>query len=332
MTAEPRRATILDVAARAGVSRQTVTRAINDMPGISAVTRQRVLEAARELNYRPSRFGRGLVEQGPITLGFAVKDLGNSFFAELGAAFVRAATPYGWSVVLAETAHAPQPEQAAAQLARRVDAIVGYDVLSGQIRGGMGLPVVRLDGSAQETEDSGVVELSAEKALADLAAHLGAAGVRRPVVVDLDDGDGGRSARTHALTAAMTPLRAGSEEPRVPIATARLRNGHETLVARILEDRPDAVIAFNDELAVRLLRALRLRGVDVPGDVRVVGIDGLEIASLVSPELTTLAIDLDQVARETVELVRGMLDGSVPLRGPQAHRVVHYRLERRASA
>ena len=63
-TFDKRRAGILDVAERAGVSRQTVTRAMNDMPGINAATKQRVLEAARELHYRPSRFGRGLVTRG----------------------------------------------------------------------------------------------------------------------------------------------------------------------------------------------------------------------------------------------------------------------------
>ena len=56
-----RAATIHDVAAAAGVSRQTVTRAMNAMPGINVDTRERVLAAARELSYRPSRFGRGLV-------------------------------------------------------------------------------------------------------------------------------------------------------------------------------------------------------------------------------------------------------------------------------
>ena len=72
MSRQDRRATIIDVAARAGVSRQTVSRALNDMPGISGETRERVLAAAKELNYRPSRFGRGLVEQGPTTLGLVV--------------------------------------------------------------------------------------------------------------------------------------------------------------------------------------------------------------------------------------------------------------------
>ena len=124
MSGTVRRSTIIDVAQRAGVSRQTVTRAVNDMPGISAATRERVLRAAQELNYRPSRFGRGLVEQGPTTLGVLIKDLSNSFFAELGAAVVRRSARHGWNVVLAETDNAPEPEAAAAELSRRVLSLI----------------------------------------------------------------------------------------------------------------------------------------------------------------------------------------------------------------
>ena len=93
----------------------------------------------------------------------------------------------------------------------------------------------------------------------------------------------------------------------------------------------DALVAFNDELAVRMLRALRRSGIEVPSRVRVTGVDGLEISTLVSPDLTTLALDIDRVAREAVELVAGMLEGTVPLRGEEAHRRVDYRLVVRES-
>ena len=99
----------------------------------------------------------------------------------------------------------------------------------------------------------------------------------------------------------------------------------------MLADGVDVIVAFNDELAVRLLRALRGLDVDVPAQVRLVGVDGLEIASLVTPELTTLSIDIQAVAEATVALVAGMLDGSVPLRGEGAHRKVPYTLDVRAS-
>lgn len=326
MSGMSRRATIIDVAERAGVSRQTVSRAMNDLPGISAGTREKVLEAAKELNYRPSRFGRGLVEQGPITLGLVVEDLSNSYFAELGAAVVRACAPHGWNVVLAEAMNAPNPQRVAGDLARRVDALVGYGVLTGDIRGQGGMPVVQLDGRPAHLEAGGVVELVREEAMADLAAHLGRAGARRPVVLDLIGGLG--RARSQALAAALSPLVGEGE---VPVREVDAKEGHREFLEEVLADGVDTIVAFNDELAVRLLRALRALGVPVPGRLRLVGVDGLEIGSLVTPELTTLSIDIEAVARETVALVAGMLDGSVPLTGEGAHRVVSYHLEVRAS-
>nr|WP_245354840.1 LacI family DNA-binding transcriptional regulator [Brachybacterium sacelli] len=326
VSSQGRRSTIIDVAARAGVSRQTVSRAMNDMSGISTATRERVLEAARELSYRPSRFGRGLVEQGPITLGLVVMDLSNAYFAELGAAVVRACAPYGWNVVLAEADNAPHPEQVAGPLARRVDAIVGYGVQTAGIRGTGGMPVVALGDSTEQIDAVGVVELAIAEAMSDLTEHLRAAGVARPVVLDLAGET--PSPRAVALAGALAPLAADGE---VPIHGVDGRTGHREVLETLLENGADAIVAFNDELAVRVLRALRLLGVDVPGQVRLVGVDGLEIASLVTPELTTLSVDIEAIARETVALVAQMLEEEAPLSGRGAHRVVPYRLEVRAS-
>ena len=321
-----RRPTIIDVAERAGVSRQTVSRAMNDMAGISAATRDRVLQAAQELSYRPSRFGRGLVEQGPITLGLVVMDLTNAYYGELGTAVVRACAPYGWNVVLVEAENAPDPENAAAELARRVDAIVGYGVGTGDIRGGTGMPVVQLDGGRKHVDAGGVVEQLFKEAMPDLVAHLRDVGVRRPLVLDLTGGPIGGRALT--LAEALHPL---TDDGEVLIQEVDGRTGHREALETALATGADALIAFNDELAVRLLRELRSMGVEVPGQVRLVGVDGLELGELVTPELTSLSIDLDAVARETVDLVAGMLEGTVPLTGVDAHRTVPYHLEVRAS-
>jgi DNA-binding LacI/PurR family transcriptional regulator len=321
-----RRPTIIDVAELAGVSRQTVSRAMNDMAGISAATRDRVLRAARELSYRPSRFGRGLVEQGPITLGLVVMDLTNAYYGELGTAVVRACAPYGWNVVLVEAENAPDPQNAAAELARRVDAIVGYGVGTGDIRGGTGMPVVQLDGGRKHVDAGGVVEQLFTEAMPELVAHLREVGVRRPLVLDLTGGPIGGRALT--LADALRPLTADGE---VLIHEVDGRIGHRAALEKALATGADALIAFNDELAVRLLRALRSMGVEVPGQVRLVGVDGLELGELVTPELTSLSIDIDAVARETGELVAGMLEGTVPLTGEDARRTVPYHLEIRAS-
>ena len=80
---QDRRPTLRDVARLAGVSHQTVSRAINDKGEIDPETRRRVLDAARQLRYRPSRFARGLVRPGAVTLGLIVPDVVNPFFPEL---------------------------------------------------------------------------------------------------------------------------------------------------------------------------------------------------------------------------------------------------------
>lgn len=330
-----RRPTIIDVAARAGVSRQTVTRAVNDMPGISAQTRERVLEAAAELGYRPSRFGRGLVQQGPTTLGILVEDLGSGFFADLGSALVRSASRRGWTAQVAETVHAPDPREVPRQLGRTVDALVGYGELGGPVVGGIGLPVVRMDGQPADAVDCGVVVLDAEQAMADLAAHLHRSGARAIAVVDRAPHTPSRRALQllRALGVQADDPAASGGEAREPLLTAvDPHEGHERFLQDLRADGIDTVIAFHDDLAVRLLRALRRLGLRAPEDMRVVGVDGLEIGRLVTPELTTLEVDREAIAEETTALVAGMLEGSVLLGGEEAVRVIPFRLVVRDSA
>src|SRR5689334_5904010 len=107
---EPRRVTIHDVARSAGVSRQTVSRALNGKDEIERSTKQRVLDAARELGYRPSRFARGLVRQDTTTIGLVIPDLRNPFFTEVAASALEAARARGWHVVVYDTADRPEEE------------------------------------------------------------------------------------------------------------------------------------------------------------------------------------------------------------------------------
>ncbi|MGX9901364.1 LacI family DNA-binding transcriptional regulator [Arthrobacter sp. SA17] len=116
-----RRAGIVDVAKVAGVSRQTVTRAMNDMPGISETTKSRVLDAAKALRYRPSRYGRGLVKKGTPILGLVVYDLTNTFYAEMASSVVEAASKHGWTVLVTEWARGG--DQILVELAQQVDGI-----------------------------------------------------------------------------------------------------------------------------------------------------------------------------------------------------------------
>ncbi|GIH50591.1 LacI family transcriptional regulator [Microbispora rosea] len=106
---EVKRVTINDVAARAGVSRRTVTRALNDMDGISDETKRRVLEAGAQLGYRPSRFARSLVAREKTrTLGLMVSSFRNPYYTEIAGDLLDCAASGNWQVIMASSESADE--------------------------------------------------------------------------------------------------------------------------------------------------------------------------------------------------------------------------------
>ncbi|MGC0252009.1 LacI family DNA-binding transcriptional regulator [Pseudactinotalea sp. Z1748] len=338
------RVTILDVAAAAGVSRQTVTRAMNDMAEIAPATRERVLQVARELRYRPSRFGRDLVSGRRRTIALVVHSLINPYYPELASAVVGAAARCGWNVVLADSRHASSPKQLLADLGEQADVVVGYlGAIPPDHRGDL-LPLVVIDGDAGSGH--AVVRFDAAAAMADLAGHLAGAGVRHPVMAVPGSGN----ARAREFAAAMArhqvpvrvltypehgagadgdPTRSGGEDldGGISVAAALVREIQSGAAAT------DAVLGFNDLTACGLLKGFRRAGVAVPDQVRVAGIDGLSLGTVVSPELTTLALDLDEVAEHAVDLAIEIFDGRTgPGETEGTARQVSHRLLVRESA
>jgi len=324
------RATIHDVAAAAGVSRQTVTRAVNGMYGISAATKERVLAAAAALDYRPSRFGRGLVTGGDRQLGLVVNDLRNPYSPELAAAVLGLAAARGWNVMLADVGLSGDEDRAVRALGAQTDVVIGYlGARAAEWIGHLGsVPVVELDPAGEVLRAA--VRIDPTAAVEDLADHLVACGVRHPVIVDASH-SGRPSSRGRLM---LDALRRRGHQPEIAIADAPTAEHGAAMAVRALERFPavDAVLAFNDVMALGVLAACRRAGVDVPGRVRVVGVDGLAAGTLVAPTLTTLAVDLAAVAREAVDLALGMLAGDLPRSGAAVQRTVRHRLLVRESA
>ncbi|MBF4591372.1 LacI family DNA-binding transcriptional regulator [Curtobacterium sp. VKM Ac-1395] len=324
------RATIIDVAAAAGVSRQTVTRAMNGMTGISAATKERVLLAAEALDYRPSRFGRGLVTGGDHQLGLVVDDLRNPYSPELAAAVLGLAADRGWNVMLADVGLASDPSRMVQALGVQTDVVIGYLGLRAPewIEQLGSVPVVELDPAGTVTRAA--VRIDPTEAIDALADHLVATGVKHPVVLDAST-DGAPSHRGGLMADA---LRRRGYLPELVHGGEPTAAAGAAATERLLADRRrlDAVLAFNDVTALGVLSACRRAGVDVPGDVRVVGVDGLPLGGLVAPTLTTLAVDLETVAQQALDLALGMLAGDLPRQGPTVQRTVRHRLLVRESA
>ena len=329
-SARGRRATILDVAAAAGVSRQTVTRAMNDMAGISAGTRERVQKHAAEMGYSPSRFAKGLVQGARISVGLAIPDLTNPYFPAFASSVVEAATERGWNVVVDDYGHGTgSAADAAARLAPQVDALIGYLVPHpDEAQALMGRrPVVALD--SPDADTAGGISFDYHHAARLALSHLVSRGCRSIVFLDSDQGgpSGSRSAAAAAV-AAETSIHLARFQAHPSAAAAK------SAVALLFagNERPDGILAFNDLMAAGALKALQESGISVPADCAVIGMDGIPLGELVTPELTTLSLDLRAVGRAAVGLLDGLLTGAIPDRSPEAHLTLRHQLVLRQSA
>ncbi|MEE2524711.1 LacI family DNA-binding transcriptional regulator [Pseudarthrobacter sp. J75] len=325
-----KRATILDVAAAAGVSRQTVTRAMNDMPGISQATRERVQKLAREIGYTPSRFAKGLVQGARTSIGLAIPDLTNPYFPAFASSVVEMATRRGWNVVVDDYGHGTgRAVDAVERLAPQVDAVIGYlDDDSGQAQALMGSrPVVLLDQPAGRAAGRITFDYSHAARLA--LQYLAADGRRHIAYLDSSQ-NSSLSARGNAVADAAKGLGIHL----LPARTLASANEARPAVLELLEQSPevDGLLAFNDLVAAGALKALAQANRSVPHDCAVIGMDGIPLGELVSPELTTLSLDLREVGRAAVELLEGLLSGTIDPGSPDAELVLRHELIVRESA
>ncbi|TPQ16193.1 LacI family DNA-binding transcriptional regulator [Streptomyces sporangiiformans] len=316
-----RRATIHDVARLAGVSRQTVSRAVNDKGEIDPATKERVLEAARMLDYRPSRFARGLVRKGAVTAGLVIPDLMNPFFPEVAAGVLEAAEQRGWQVVVWDSRTDDARERETLDvLSHQVDAVVGYfknedDVLARHLGG---VPLVLLERGPQQTRFA-AVGIDAAAGLEQGIAHLVRAGHRRIGMLDgerLESPGPRREAFLDQVRRHGLPV----DESWIVLCREHSVAGGETGMARLLDAKPEitAVFGFNDLIAIGAMRAARRRGRRLPDDLAVMGFDGLSLGELVEPALTTLHLDKRQLGRLAVEQVARLRAGEKPLSGADA--------------
>lgn len=314
----PRRVTIDDVARAAGVSRQTVSRALNDKGEIDASTKQRVLDTAHELGYRPSRFARGLVRQDSISVGLMIPDLLNPFFTEVAAAALEAARKRGWHVVVYDTGDRVEEERGTLEvIASQVDAVVGYLSLPEHeidklIRG---LPAVLID-REHRAERYNAIRIDGEAGVHAAIRHLADAGHHRIAMLD-HAARSEPSIRHHWFATAMAAC--GLEPVAVSRADQSLEGGEHAL-RELLAEHPDvtAVFTFNDIIAIGALRAARRLGRRVPRDLAVIGFDGLQLGTLVEPALTTVALDTRELGALTIEQAGRLLARSGPLSHDEA--------------
>lgn len=304
-----------DVAKAAGVSPTTVSHVLTGNRPVAEATAERVRQVIDELGYRPHELARSLRIQRYMTIGLIVPDLTNPFNMHIARGLQQAVQPEGYFVLVTDSLSDPNAENALVErLMTRVDAIAfaGHydhvDALRAAVQ--RGLPVAWLGGwqrssegfDTATTDDYGIGVAGAE--------HMIERGYRRIAFLATYEQSGPGHRRVQGYRD--TLVKAGLSVPEEYIWHGEVTKeaGHEGARALLaLDERPDAIIATNDLVALGALAELSKRGVDVPGEMALMGVDDIETASLTTPSLTSIPLNGLEQGREVGALLLRRIAG-----------------------
>jgi DNA-binding LacI/PurR family transcriptional regulator len=303
----PRRPTLADVAARAGVSPALVSIVIRGVPGASEQTRERVLRAAEEIGYRPDQRARLLRQHRPRVLGvtFGVQ---HAFHGDLVEAIYAAAEQAGYTVVLSAVAPTRSEQRAIDTLVdERCEALI---LLGPQAPATslvkLGLPVVVVARRLRDVPLSTVCTAD-DDGMRQAIDHLVGLGHRDIVHIDGGRAPSGPERRRGYRTA----MRRHGLDDRIRVLPGGLAEDSGAAAARSLlaDRRPTAVVAFNDRCATGVLDTFIRAGLSIPGDISLVGYDDSRLARLSHIDMTTVGQDAVAMGRHAVRRAIEELDG-----------------------
>jgi len=316
-----RRVVLADVARLAGTSEATASRALKDDPRIGEATRGAVRAAAHKLGYVPNAAARSLRARRTHILGLLLDDLADPVHGKVAAGFEEAAARQGYAVFMMTGLHDAEREQRAltAFVEHRADGIALASCVSDPA-----------DVHRRIARDRVVFVQPDYPGLAD-GAEPPARGVLRS-----DDGAGVAASVRHLVERGYRRLcfvgpvasasgvlrRATASETHETLGLGLLRfidsgvdgwRNATPVAEELAADPPDAVLCYDDKLALALLDALRSTRLEVPDDLALVGFDGIPAARQSRPRLTSVDVPSVEIGRRAVEmLVAATRDGAMP--------------------
>lgn len=322
----PRRRTLQDVAGAVGLSVNTISRALNDMPGVNAATRLRIKAEAERIGYVPNAHARSLVLGARKTIGVIVTDLANPFFNDLVSEIEDQAIDAGCTLLLLLSDEDPERERAAVKT-----------ILNSGVDGIIAVPVQGREHSWKAVTNAGMPLVLVAREIpgldVDLYSNDNEAGRRMTTEVVLERGAKNivlieEDLRISTVTHRVTGFRQALDQygiafdPRntVLVPSRRTRRGASLwrgedayrVVSDLLDSGriPDAFVVGNDYFSLGLYAALRERSIRIPEDVMVIGWGDYPFSRFLDPPLSTLRLPSAEVARRASTRIFALLDGT----------------------
>ena len=318
--------TLADIARELGVSKMTVSRAINDNPLISPQTRKRVLEVARRLNYQPNQHARALATNRSYLIGIIVPDLMNLYFAEVTRAIETVARPAGFQLLICVTDEDTTREiEEVEALLQRTDGLIINSVFPPSETKAYrkmlaeGARIVLVDRTLDNlkcpsvaTDNIKVGELATE--------HLIGLGHRR-IGHLRGDSSSVSTERFEGYRASLARHKLRYQKAFVRDCGLLESEGYETTRAWIAEgDMPDAIFAVNDPAAIGAMGALEEAGLRVGKDVAIVGAGNIHYGAMLRVPLTTISWSRSEMGRDAARLLIELIEAKTPQ--PRAQHVI----------
>jgi DNA-binding LacI/PurR family transcriptional regulator len=320
-----------DVARLAGVSHQTVSRVVNGQQNLRPQTRERVLEAIRQLGYRPNTAARALVTRRSATIGVIGSKAGFWGPSTVHRTIQAAGREAGYFVSSANLQSLTRDELLDAISHLRDQSVEAIVLIGGtddalevaRAQEDLGTPVIVVEGDEAKTQWTVGVDQATGAALG--TSHLIELGHHD--ILHLAGPPSWTEARSRRAGWQQAMYAAGLRPSQHVEGDWSARSGYEAGVEIARRDDVSAVFCANDQMALGLLRALHEAGLSVPDDVSVVGFDDIPEAAYLIPPLTTVRQDFTAVGHRAIEIIQAALAGE-----PAPERLISPELVVRASS
>jgi LacI family transcriptional regulator len=306
------KATIKDVAKAANVSIASASRALNGVGRISPITKDKILKAARDLNYVPHFGARSLIRKKTDIFGVLLPDLYGEFFSELVRGVDTAARTSGYQILLSSYHNdANETKGAIAAMRGRVDGIIvmtPYEFGEITYSDVIGAPIVQI-ASLNNHGGTPIIAIDNFQGAKIATEHLLKQGYKN--IAHLSGPKVNMEAEER-MNGYHDAIKSAGLEPKIYNGDFREESGFEN-AAQIADDIKagivDAVFAANDMMAVGLIIGLKEKNINVPNDIGIIGFDDVPIGRYITPSLSSLGIDMSQLGKKAVEILNILVNG-----------------------
>ena len=302
-----------DVARAAGVSPMTVSRVLNGRGGASPETSERIRQIADDLRYRPNALARGLKSDKSRIVGVLVPDIANPFFPEIIRGIESVAMQHGYNLLLCNVVESAEREIDLMRIleSQRVDGIVWCSARLPEealIKSLQAYKAAVLVNRSVAPSVAGCVMIDYRAGAADAARHLWSIGRRRIGILAGPPASRGSADRLEGMRMAFNEL--GAEAVAIVHCNPDVAGG-ATASGQVLAAHPeiDSLICYNDLNAIGALQTCEALNISVPRDLSIIGFDGISLAELVRPQLSTLHVDKYSIGQLSMRMLLERIDG-----------------------